>query len=54
MDVLLERGNLGIATYHIFDNDNREIACHRQDVVRLIRLLQEKLKQEVSNEHSVY
>lgn len=30
--------------YHIWDNDNREIACHRQDVVELIRKLQEELR----------
>ena len=44
MDVIVEKGRF--ATYHIFDNDNREIACHRQDVVELIRKLQEALRKE--------
>ena len=44
MDVIVERGKS--AVYHIFDNDNREIACHRQDVVELIRKLQEALRKE--------
>lgn len=33
-------------TYHIFDNDNREIACHRPDLENLVRLIKEILKQE--------
>lgn len=45
MQVIREKGKL-LLTYHIWDNDNREIACHRQDVVELIRKLQEALKEE--------
>lgn len=45
MDVIVEKGKLG-NTYHIWDNDNREIACHRQDVVELIRKLQDALRSE--------
>jgi len=30
--------------YHIWDNDCRELACHRRDVVELIRKLQEALR----------
>ena len=34
------------STYHIWDNDNREIACHKQGVVELIRKLQEALRKD--------
>jgi len=46
VQVMVEKGKLGIPTYHIWDNDNREIACHRQDVVELIRKLQEALRKD--------
>mgnify|MGYP001605067941 CR=1 FL=1 len=45
MKVIIEKGKLS-NTYHIWDNDNREIACHRPDVIELIRKLQEALKRE--------
>ena len=32
--------------YHIWDNDNRELACHKPDVIELIRKLQEALKKK--------
>lgn len=53
MEIIVEKGkgyyrntSLGFPVYHIWDNDNREIACHRQDVVELIRKLQEALRKE--------
>lgn len=46
MDVIVEKGKLGISTYHIWDNDRREIACHKPDVVELIRKLQEALRKD--------
>ncbi len=46
MQVIVEKGKLGISTYHIWDNDNREIACHKEDVVELIRKLQEALRKD--------
>uniref|UniRef100_A0A6M3LG15 Uncharacterized protein n=1 Tax=viral metagenome TaxID=1070528 RepID=A0A6M3LG15_9ZZZZ len=33
-------------TYHIWDNDGRELACHRLDAIVLIRKLQKALKRE--------
>lgn len=42
--VEVKQGKLGINSYHIWDRDNREIVCHKQDVVTLIRLLQEALR----------
>jgi len=46
MQVIVKSSKLGISTYHIWDNDNREIACHKQDVVELIRKLQEALRKD--------
>ena len=47
MEVTLEKGKRPV--YHIWDNDNREIACHKQDVAELIRKLQEALRKEQKN-----
>ena len=46
MQVIVEKGKLGIPTYHIWDNDNQEIACHKQDAVELIRKLQAALRKD--------
>lgn len=48
MEVIVEKGKLGISTYHIWDNDSREIACHKPDVVELIRKLQQALREDKS------
>ena len=45
MRVAVEKGKLG-STYRIWDNDNREIACHKPDAVELIRKLQEALRRD--------
>ena len=50
MQVIVTKGKLGFSTYHIWDNDNREIACHREDVVELIRKLQEALRKDKERE----
>jgi hypothetical protein len=50
MEVIAEKGKLGITTYHIWDNDNREVACHRPDVVELIRKLQKTLRDDKNKE----
>jgi len=53
MEVIVEKGSRievlrgKQPVYHIWDNDDREIACHRPDVVELIRKLQEALRMEV-------
>ena len=49
MEVIVEKGKL-VNTYHIWDNDNREIACHKQDVVELIRKLQNALRSETKGD----
>jgi hypothetical protein len=46
MELIVQKGKLGFSTYHIWDNDNREIACHREDVVELIRKLQKALRED--------
>lgn len=46
MKVEVSYNKLGIATYHIYDNDNREICCHEIDAVELLYLLLKLLLEE--------
>ena len=47
MEVIMKTSKFyGFTIYHIWDNDNREIALHRKDVIELIRKLQQALKKE--------
>lgn len=46
MQVWVEKGKLGISTYRIWDNDGREIACHKQGVLELIQKLNQALRED--------
>lgn len=46
MEVIVRRGKLGQSVYHIWDNDRRTLACHKVDVVELIRKLQKALRED--------